>query len=136
MYKVQVRIADSTIEGKGVFAEEDIPKDKVVWIFTANHDILMTTDNFTALPNDTKLAMEKTGYISPWSGYWVFPPANDPAQYTNHSSKNNLSAIFDAKVSAEPYFIANRNIKKGEELTNNYHEFDKITRDTKPSWAK
>ena len=79
---------------------------------------------------------EKTAYLSPWSGLWVFPPENDPAQFTNHSPNNNISVIFDENVSSEPYFIANKDIEVGEEITNNYHEFDEITQKIKPAWAK
>lgn len=135
MYQVPVRVSESTIEGKGVFATAVISKGSRVWIFTEGHDIVMNTKEYNALPEKEKAKIKKTGYLSPWSGQWIFPPANDPAQFTNHSPNNNLSVVFDGEVSPEPFFIANRDIKQGEELTNNYHEFDKITQQTKPEWA-
>lgn len=135
MYKVLVRVAPSTIDGNGVFTQQDISKDSIVWLFTNGHDHTMTDDEHTALSNAERDRLDKTGYLSPWTNLWVFPPENDSAQYTNHSKENNLSVLYDKNISPEPYFVANRDIKTGEELTNNYHEFDKITRETRPKWA-
>ena len=135
MYTVKVKVSASNIEGRGVFTLEDIPKSKIVWQYKEGYDLKLSPEEFKVLPVKDKSNMEKTGYLSPWTGFWIFPPQHDPAQYTNHSNTNNLSIKYDIAISSEPCFIANRNINKGEELTNNYHEFDKITQETKPDWA-
>lgn len=67
---------------------------------------------------------------------WVYPPEGDPAEFTNHSMNSNLSVVYNKQVSPEPYFVANRDILAGEELTNNYHEFDAMTQKESPSWAR
>jgi len=136
MYVVDIKVSKSPIDGEGVFTERDIPKDKIVWLFKQDHDQRLTDTEFQKLSSNKKEHLSHTAYFSPWSNLWVFPPQGDPAEYTNHSDKHNLSVIFDEDVSPEPYFIANRDITAGEELTNNYHEFDEITRKTKPDWAK
>lgn len=136
MYVVPIKVAKSEIDGNGVFAKEAIPKDAVVWLYKDGHDLTLTPDEYEQLSPERKKILEKTAYLSPWSGLWVFPPDNDPAQFTNHSPENNLSVVYDSEVSTEPYFIANKDIKAEDELTNNYHEFDKITQQTKPVWAK
>lgn len=136
MYIVPVKVSGSKIDGNGVFAEANIAKGTTVWIYKDGHDIKLTPEEYNTLPLARKTSMEKTGYLSPWSGLWVFPPDNDPAQFTNHSPENNLSVVYNVEVSNEPYFIANKDIKAGDELTNNYHEFDKITQRTKPAWTK
>jgi SET domain-containing protein len=136
MYVVSVEVSKSNIDGKGVFALEDIPAGKIVWLYNAGHEIKMTQQEYKLIPRSLKITLKNSGYLSPWSGFWVLPPENDPARFTNHSPKNNLSVVYDKSLSPEPYFIANRNIKIGEGLTNNYHEFDRITQETKPSWAK
>ncbi|MBI1857349.1 SET domain-containing protein [Candidatus Saccharibacteria bacterium] len=136
MYVVPVKVAKSNIDGSGVFAEANIAKNTIVWIYKDGHDIALTPNEYNLLSTEKKDVLEKTAYLSPWSGLWVFPPDNDPAQFTNHSPKNNLSVVYDSKVSTEPYFVANKDIRSGDELTNNYHDFDKITQQTKPAWAK
>jgi SET domain-containing protein len=136
MYAVLVKVDKSNIDGQGVFAIEDIPKGTIAWIFKEKHDIKLSAKEYDSLSSLQKQKMDKTGYLSPWTGFWVFPSDNDPAQFTNHSNDSNLSVAFDKSISTEPYFVANRDITKGEELTNNYNEFDKITQKTKPIWAK
>lgn len=136
MYIKKVYVASSNIEGRGVFAGEAIPADATVWKFEDEHDVILTPDEFDALDQDKKASIQNTGYLSPWSHVWVFPPENDPACFTNHSSQNNLSVRYDKEISREPYFVANRDIQADEELTNNYHEFDDITRQTNPDWAQ
>lgn len=135
MYLIPVEIRNSSIDGKGVFALEPIAVGTVVWRFEAGHDLTMSMKEFENLENKAKSFLEGIGYTSPTTGRWVYPPENDPARFTNHSSSNNLTALVDTSVSEEPYFIANRYIATGEELTNNYHEFDKLTQATNPSWA-
>ncbi len=136
MYVVPVKIAKSEIDGHGVFEEVNIAKGTVVWKHKDGYDLTLTTEEYESSSAERKSELEKTAYLSPWSGLWVFPTGNDPAQYTNHSPNNNLSVVYDESISSEPYCIANKDIEAGEELTNNYHEFDKLTQQTKPLWAK
>jgi SET domain-containing protein len=131
MYVVPVKIDRSDIEGRGVFALSDITEGEIVWKFKNGHDKKISEQEYKKLDEKTK----NTGYLSTSSGLYVFPPEGDPACFTNHSKNNNLNTVFDPKISEEPYFIANRDIKKGEELTNNYLEFDKVTQNLKPDWA-
>lgn len=136
MYRVKVSVKESSIEGRGVFAEQNIKPEEIVWVFDRHHDKTITKSDFEELSPEEKHRLERVAYLSPWSGLWVYPPKGDAAEYTNHSESNNLSVKFDKSVSIEPYFVANRNIQLGEELTNNYHEFDHMTQTQKPHWAR
>lgn len=135
MYIKKVTVDKSNIDGRGVFAGEDITKDEIVWIFKKGYDVSKSDEEFQKLPESEKLHLSHTAYLSPWSGMWVYPPFGDAAEYTNHSTKNNLTVKFDPEISLEPIFIANRKIDAGEELTNNYYDFDEITRKQKPGWT-
>lgn len=135
MYLYRTSVKESLIEGRGVFAMESIIKGSVVWKFDHQHDCTMSQEDFEDLDNNMRSEIRKIGYVSPTSHNWVYPPENDPARFTNHSSSsNNLSAVFDPHVSSEPFFVANRNILEGEELTNNYGEFDESIKNAKPMW--
>lgn len=139
MYLIKVTIRASAIEGKGVFAGQEINKGEIVWKFTDGHDQTLTVGEYGALSQAGKDHIDKVAYFSPTSHLYIFPPENDPALYTNHDAQNhNLSALTDPTVSSEPYFIANRDIASGEELTNNYHEFDQAIRSkvTVPVWLR
>ncbi len=138
MYLFPVTVAESAVEGKGVFSVGKIPKGAVVWKYVPKHDRSLSQNEYENLNTKEKEYMEKVAYLSLASHQYIFPPENDPALYTNHDAKNHsLSVVMDIAISPEPHFIANREIKPGEELTNNYHEFDaSISEKTAPDWLK
>ena len=135
MYIVRTQVKPSIIDGKGVFAAEKITKGLIVRAYDPKKDLALTQDEFEILDDQKKAWFYHSAYLSPWSGLWICPPEGDDSSYTNHSDNNNLSVEFDEQVSSEPYFIANRDIEIDEEITNNYHEFDSLTRQQKPEWA-
>ena len=136
MYLVKTEVNESSIEGMGVFTLEDIQKGTVVWQFDPSHDKTMSTTEFDALDADAQESLRRIAYLSQSTSRWVYPPENDPALYTNHSKDNNLSVLMDTNVSEEPLFVANRNITAGEELTNNYVEFDDPEETKKIDWLQ
>lgn len=137
MYLFDTMIKKSRIEGSGVFADQDIPAGSIVWKFDPDHDLNLSLEDFEKLDSEARAEIRKVAYISPTSGRWVYPPANDPARYTNHSeTSNNLSAVFDRNISGEPLFIANAEITKGTELTVNYKEFDDSLKLAVPDWME
>lgn len=84
----------------------------------------MSIKEYNDLDQGARTALDRIAYLSAESNQYIFPPENDPALYVNHSDHNNLVAVVDKQVSPEPHFVANRDIELGEELTNNYTEFD------------
>ena len=136
MYIVKIKAAKSKISGKGVFALEKIKKSQIVWLYDPKQDLTFTQAEFEEFDDKAKEWFYHSAYLSPWTGLWICPPLGDPSNFTNHSKDNNTTVVYDPKISSEPYFIANRDIKIGEEITNNYHEFDEITRQVDPDWAK
>ncbi len=139
MYLKKTIVKVSDIEGKGVFSDETISKGEIVWKFISGHDKTLSIDEYNALSDDGKKYIDKVAYLSSISNQYIFPPDNDPALYTNHDAvNNNLSVEIDQTISLEPFFVANRDIASGEELTNNYYEFDeKIkSKTTLPDWLQ
>ncbi len=137
MYLVDIVTKDSNIEGNGVFANQDIPKGKIVWKYVEGHDITLPQSDYENLSKEQKVYLDKVAYLSSESGLYIYPPENDPALYTNHNALNhNLSVVVDKSISVEPFFVANRDINAGEEITNNYHEFDEAikTKEVIPDW--
>jgi uncharacterized protein len=139
MYIVEIVAKDSSIQGRGVFANSDISKGEIVWKYVEGHDLTLRQSEYENLTKEKKEYLDKVAYLSKESGFYIYPPDNDPALYTNHNSFNyNLSVVVDTDISTEPFFIANRDIKAGEEITNNYHEFDEAikTKGIIPDWLK
>lgn len=134
MFVVAVSIKKSTIDGRGVFADKAVVEGSIVWKFDPDHDFTLSQEEFDVLGPGAKEKLSHVAYFSPWTNRWVCPPEGDAAEYTNHSSRNNLKVVYNETISPEPYFVANRDIEAGEELTNNYLEFDAITQKEKPTW--
>jgi SET domain-containing protein len=137
MYLIPVEVKESAIEGKGVFTVEAIKNGTIVWKYVAGHDQSLSPKDYEILDEAGKQYMEKVAYLSASSGQYIFPPENDPALYTNHNAPhNNLTVVLDENISREPHFVANHDIAAGEELTNNYHEFDAAInlKTTRPEW--
>ncbi len=137
MYTIQLEIKESPIDGKGVFTIVDIKKGTIVWRYTEGHDKKMTKALFESLGETRKTILERIAYLSPTSDMWVMPPEDDPACYTNHDPiAHNTSVVINREISDEPLFVANRDIKAGEEITNNYLEFDDNSTVEKFNWLK
>lgn len=134
MYLIKIETRESGIDGKGVFTLEKIPKHTLVWKFDPTHDKSILVDEYNLLNQETRNELDRVAYLSPTTGIYVYPPEADPARFTNHSKRNNLTVVVNKEISNEPYFIANRDIDSGEELTNNYVEFDDTLKTKRPEW--
>ncbi len=134
MYLTQVEVKNSPIHGKGVFTLQKIQKGDIVWKFDPAQDRTISTEAFNALDKSSRAVIGRVAYHSPEFDRYVYPPEGDPSNFTNHDAQNNnLSAKKDKKVSEEIFFVANRKIEIGEELTVNYKEFDNSLEQYTPS---
>jgi len=136
MYLATVEIKESPINGKGVFTLSKIHRGDIIWKFDSAYDKTISIEEFEKLKENDKTESKRVAYLSATTNRYVYPPENDAARFTNHSDDNNLSVHIDQQISEEPYFIANRDIDIGEELTNNYLEFDDAIQNNVLSWMK
>lgn len=134
MYLIKIETRVSGIDGKGVFSLEKISKNTLVWKYDSSHDKSISIEEYNNSDKETQDEFDRVAYLSPTTNRYVYPPESDPARFTNHSKQNNLSIVVNRRISDEPYFIANRDIAVGEELTNNYLEFDESLRNKYPEW--
>lgn len=86
----RIEIRESSIEGLGIYAVKDIPKD--TYLLSLYKSVMRT----------------------------------DLGRYTNHSVSNNCRPIYDYSTK-HTYFVPNKDIKIGEELTLCYREYLKLT---------
>ena len=121
------RIKPSKIEGVGIFAIRNIPKNTNPFYGCINQkwhkvdfndykkmdkEILKMIDDFFVIEQD------KTVYV-PEKGL----NGMDISFFLNDSKKPNLKIVGDGKTDAL-FFVASRKILKGEELTVSYATFD------------
>ncbi|MDE1871351.1 MAG: SET domain-containing protein [Candidatus Micrarchaeota archaeon] len=128
MMCVKTKIRQSKIHGIGLFADQNIKKGTIVWRFTPNFDLRFTKKQIKKLPNQVQKYLEEYVWLSKKSGKYCF--SSDNGKYFNHSdSPNVLSAYY--KGEEEVITKAIRDIKKGEEITDDYHSFEKNFRKPK-----
>lgn len=109
VYKMEIR--DSGIHGRGVFAAQSIPANRKV--------IEYTGERISARQADKRGHGHCTYYFS-LDRYWVLDGAvgGSGAEFINHSCGPNLiSRIMKGHI----LYMSLRRIRKGEELTVDYH---------------
>jgi SET domain-containing protein len=101
----------------GVFSEQFIPAGSVVWQWHEGFDIKIAPELIEKLPESPREYMKKYGWIEDNQFFICL----DNEQFINHSDDPNC--IFgdgDDEWSA----LAARDIHIGDELTQNYKDFD------------
>ena len=121
MLLVKTKIAPSEIEGIGLFADQFIPKDTIIWKFKDGFDLKVSKKDINSLSEFSKEQFKKYCYQNKKTGLYVL--CFDDARFFNHSSTPNCIGL--DSIDEEGITIAGRNIKIGEELTCDYEEFDK-----------
>ncbi|MEK6945490.1 MAG: SET domain-containing protein [Nanoarchaeota archaeon] len=116
MLLVKTYLGKSKIHGLGLFAGEFIPKGKAIWKLVPGFDAILTKKDFNKLPKVAKDFVLHYGYYNENEGGWII--CGDNSRFLNHSENANM-IDGDNKPG-----IAKRDIKKDEELTCNYFEFD------------
>jgi len=118
MLLIQVQIRPSYIDkgGLGIFTLDFIPKGTTIWTYRNPPDWREDVETWNFDDPDPKWENFRKRYAYKPSGknYFEFP--GDAALFINHSFNPNLTG--------EDPMIACRDIKKGEEITANYLEFD------------
>ncbi|MEK6817633.1 MAG: SET domain-containing protein [Nanoarchaeota archaeon] len=116
MLLVKTHLDKSKVQGIGLFADEFIPKGTLIWKFVSGFDFALKKENLNKLPEVAKSWVLHYGYYNEGEGGHVI--CVDNGRFMNHSENSNTT---DTNIIGT---IAIRDIKKGEEITCNYFEFD------------
>jgi len=119
MIHISYQLKASDLHGIGLFANEDIKEGQL--IYTASHllDLNITQEQFDALQQKEKDEILWWGFFDQPSQMWHVD--FDVSKFINHSSDATVTQ--DANHD-EAYLVAGRDIQSGEELTQNYLEFE------------
>jgi len=121
MLYVKTKVLPSNIHGLGLFADQFIPKGTVVWKFTPGFDLKFTKEQILSFPEILQIYLYKYGWRSKKSKLYCL--ASDNGKYFNHSNYPNcLSRHTNSED--EVVTIAKKDIKNGEELTDDYSSFE------------
>lgn len=120
MLLIRTKLKPSGIHGLGVFAAEFVPKGTRVWEYREGFDYRVSKEFVEALPEPAQSTIRH--YSALWGGGYVI--SADDARFLSHSDVPNLQTF------AEPDCdVALRDIQIGEELLEDYREFDESKRD-------
>jgi len=119
MIHIKYKLDKSITHGVGIFADQDIKKDDLIFTSSPLLDVNINQEQFDSLADAEK---EQIRY---W-GFWieadkVWHVDFDHIHFINHSFNANTT-----QDSSHPdaWLVATRDVKNGEELTQNYLEFE------------
>lgn len=120
MLRVRTKLKESKIEGAGtgLFADEFIPKDTIIWEFVSGLDVEYTEEEFQKVTGSDKEFL--ITYCFKFGGKYYL--CVDNARFFNHSDSPNCYSS-DFSENQLGYTRALRDIEKGEELTDDYAGF-------------
>lgn len=121
MLMVKTRLCVSPIAGIGLFADEDIPAGTITWRFIPGFDQLFSESQLQSLPEPARTQMRTYTYKHEATGKHVY--CLDNARFMNHAGDPNTKGVHE-EGGIEGYDVATRPIRKGEEMTCDYHTFD------------
>ena len=120
MILVKTYVDKSLIQGLGLFANEDIKRGTIVYRFVNGLDQIFDKSVLKKYNN------ELFDFFFNNYGFELYPDKIyvdlDHGRYTNHSDSPNLTTKYSGMYDVHSY--ANRDIKKGEEITMSYLEIE------------
>ncbi len=117
MLLVKTKIGPSKIHGIGIFADQVIRKNTVIWKFQKGFDLKIHKSKLKVLSVPAKKRFLQHSYFDARTKTYILD--FDDIRFINHSENPNI-----ADSGGDSDAIALRTIKKGEELTINYRSFD------------
>jgi len=124
MILVKSKTGQSKIHGIGLFADQFISKGTKVWEYTNWFDFSLNKGQVEKLSDASREQFLNYAYLSKSTKKYVL--CSDDARFFNHQKDANTICVVPKNSKFEDALecFALRDIIKGEELTNNYLEFD------------
>jgi uncharacterized protein len=121
MLLIKATAKPSNIHGLGLFADQDIIKGAQIWKFSPGLDLEISPMDFEKLSQYEKDFILFYGFRSKKTDNYHL--SFDNVRFINHSPNGNVT--IDITVNDIEYpLIVNTDIKAGDEITQNYFEFD------------
>lgn len=130
MLLVCTMVGPSAIEGLGLFAVQRIPAGTLVARWDERFAVRMSRDEFGMLPLVAREFVNRYGWVAK-DDHWR--TSIDNSRFLNHSAAPNLIVTVTADCAYQSH--ARRDIAAGEELTEDYREFDPEFEDYGSEWS-
>jgi SET domain-containing protein len=116
---IAYKLNASDKHGIGLFSDQPISKGEIIYTASPVLDVNITQEQFESLDEKEKAEVEWWGFFDEPSQKWHVD--FDVSKFINHAYEANVS---QDPSHADAYLVASCNIAKGEELTQNYREFE------------
>jgi SET domain-containing protein len=113
-YRTEVKVATNPQMGLGLFSKELIKKGSIVWEYIEGVDVRISKEKFEELNEAQKEYVYKYCWLKGDGCYYL---SCDLTNFINHNYVPNLKVVDDVT-------FAIQDIQPGEELFENYQEFD------------
>lgn len=120
MFVKQYRLGESDIHGIGIFADQDIHEGELIWIPTDAFTVRITEDDLRKMSGQDQETIRHYGYFHKERKVWCF--SGDDSRFINHSVNPTVERLDPESDGVK----AKRNIKRGEELTQDYRDFEEL----------
>lgn len=118
MLTVKTYIDKSELNGIGLYADEFIPKDSIIWKYDPEHDRCYSEEEYNNCEPLTKEFLKKYSFRYLGKYYLCI----DNSRFFNHSEDPNCHST-DYSETFLGYTRAKRDIHPGEEITDDYRGF-------------
>lgn len=119
MIHIKYKLDRSKHHGIGLFADQDLPKGTLVYTASLLLDVNITEEQFGTLSEQEKQEVKWWGFFDEPSQKWHVD--FDVSRFVNHSYDATLTQDSGHQ---EAYLVTTRDVAAGEELTQNYLEFE------------
>src|SRR5205809_1805618 len=119
MIHIKYKLDKSEYHGIGLFADQDLVKGQLIYTASPVLDVNINQEQFNSLTEEEKKEIRWWGFQIPETGNWHVD--FDVSKFINHSYEPTVTQNSNQK---DAYLVATKDIKAGEELTQNYLEFE------------
>lgn len=119
MIHIKYKLRSSELHGIGLFSDQDIKKGSLIYTASPVLDLNISQDQFDSLSQNEKDEILWWGFFDKPSQKWHVD--FDVSKFINHSFE---ATVTQNEQHDEAYLVAMKDIEAGEELTQNYLEFE------------
>jgi SET domain-containing protein len=119
MIHIKYKLDNSNKHGIGLFADEELKEGQLIYTASPLLDVNITQEQFDSLTDREKEEFQWWGFFDEPSQRWHVD--FDVSRFINHSREGTVT---QDKGHDEAYLVTTRDVQKGEELTQNYLEFE------------
>jgi SET domain-containing protein len=119
MIHIKYKLNKSDKHGIGLFADEDLKEGQLIYTASPLLDVNLTQEQFDSLSDREREEFQWWGFFDEPSQRWHVD--FDVSKFINHSREGTVTQDKDHD---EAYLVTSRDVKRGEELTQNYLEFE------------